>query len=262
MSRDTPKTQVGDIAEDRVKSGVYHGRLADDYDGIGQHVTVSLSPSSVSGAYRARVASGGFGTGQVIPAGTPVTVAVHHGRVEILSLGGGSKSRLEDSFFVDASQEFSPYHSNFPDSFKRIRFKRFGNPVSPGSEFYQDRYSAIMSAVDADTFLELDTGFELHGGSGTIDTRPGGGLDIHSGGGMSLNSGGGMTLDSNGGLTLLADGSIGLHGAGGIDLNSANGALTIPKRSSDPAGSTSGRIYYNTVSNTIRWHNGTAWADL
>jgi hypothetical protein len=66
---------------------VFRGSLAEDYDGIGQYVLVALAGSSVSGAYRARVASGDFGTGQVIPRGSPVTVFVHRGLVEILSLG-------------------------------------------------------------------------------------------------------------------------------------------------------------------------------
>ena len=65
----------------------YYGRLAEDYDGIGQYVLVSLSRISVGAAYKARVASGDFGTGQVIPIGTPVTIFSYRGQLEILSLG-------------------------------------------------------------------------------------------------------------------------------------------------------------------------------
>lgn len=65
----------------------YFAKLAEDYDGIGQYVLVALSSSSVGAAYKARIASGDFGTGQVIPAGTPVTVFSYRGLLEILSLG-------------------------------------------------------------------------------------------------------------------------------------------------------------------------------
>lgn len=94
MSRDTPKTLIGNIAEQRVKPGIYHGRLAQEYDGIGQYVLVSLSMASVSAAYKARVASGDFGTGQKFPVGTPVSLSVYRGKIEILSLGSKSRSSL------------------------------------------------------------------------------------------------------------------------------------------------------------------------
>lgn len=60
------------------------GRLAEDYDGIGQYVLVSLADSSVSAAYKARVAAGDFGGGRRIPAGTKVPVTSVHGRLEVL----------------------------------------------------------------------------------------------------------------------------------------------------------------------------------
>lgn len=69
-------------------SAATHGFLAEDYDGIGQYVLVSMSRTSTSAAYKARVAAGDFGTGQVIPSGSPVTLFVHRGQIEILSLGG------------------------------------------------------------------------------------------------------------------------------------------------------------------------------
>lgn len=65
----------------------FMAKLAEDYDGIGQYVLVSLSITSTGAALRARVASGDFGTGQVIPVGTPVTVFSYKGILEILSLG-------------------------------------------------------------------------------------------------------------------------------------------------------------------------------
>lgn len=66
---------------------VFRGTLSEDYDGIGQYVTVSLAGSSVGSGYKARLASGDFGTGQIIPRGTPVTVFSYRGQMEILSLG-------------------------------------------------------------------------------------------------------------------------------------------------------------------------------
>ena len=87
MARETPRRQVGDIAKQAVKRGIYHGKLAEPYDGVGQYVLVSLSLGSVSAAYKARIAAGDFGTGTTFPVGTPVSISVHRGRVEILSLG-------------------------------------------------------------------------------------------------------------------------------------------------------------------------------
>jgi hypothetical protein len=66
---------------------IARGKLAEDYDGIGQHVMVSLAGASVGSALRARIAAGDFGTGQVIPAGTPVSMYIDRGQIEIVSLG-------------------------------------------------------------------------------------------------------------------------------------------------------------------------------
>lgn len=66
---------------------VVRGRLAEEYDGIGQFVMVSLSNAAVGSAFKARVASGDFGTGQTMPAGTPVSLFCYRGQMEILSMG-------------------------------------------------------------------------------------------------------------------------------------------------------------------------------
>ena len=66
---------------------VHFGQLAETYDGIGQYVKVALARSSVSTSYKARIASGDFGTGQQIPNGTPVVVTSIRGRLEVISLG-------------------------------------------------------------------------------------------------------------------------------------------------------------------------------
>ena len=75
------------ISREANRPRIHYAYLAEDYDGIGQYVMVALSRISTSSGYKARVASGDFGTGQVIPAGTPVTVFSDHGRLEVLSLG-------------------------------------------------------------------------------------------------------------------------------------------------------------------------------
>lgn len=81
------KQRIGEIAKVANPDTVHYAYLAEDYDGIGQHVKVSFARSSTSVGLLARLASGDFGTGQVIPAGTKVSVYSHRGRIEILSLG-------------------------------------------------------------------------------------------------------------------------------------------------------------------------------
>lgn len=66
---------------------VFRAFLAEDYDGIGQYILVALAGSSVASAYKARIAVADFGTGQVIPRGTPVSVFCNRGQIEILSMG-------------------------------------------------------------------------------------------------------------------------------------------------------------------------------
>lgn len=63
------------------------GRLAEDYDGIGQYVMVSLSNAAAGSAFKARIAAGDYGTDQVVPAGTPVSMFIYRGQIEIMSMG-------------------------------------------------------------------------------------------------------------------------------------------------------------------------------
>jgi hypothetical protein len=81
------KQRVREIADQTNREHVFYAYLAEDYDGIGQQVKVALARSSTSSGLMARVASGDFGTGQRIPAGTRVSVFSYRGRIEILSLG-------------------------------------------------------------------------------------------------------------------------------------------------------------------------------
>lgn len=81
------RRQVEEISNDVNSERVHFGFLAEDYDGIGQYVLTTLARTSSAAAYKAHVASGDFGTGQTIPAGTQVTVVSVRGRLEIVSLG-------------------------------------------------------------------------------------------------------------------------------------------------------------------------------
>jgi hypothetical protein len=83
---------------------LYRGRLAEDYDGIGQYVLVALAASSVGSAYRARIAAGDFGGSRIFPLGTPVVIRSHHGQIEILSLGN-----LPAKPFDEFSRDVGPY---------------------------------------------------------------------------------------------------------------------------------------------------------
>jgi hypothetical protein len=85
--RTTLQRRVKELSRQENRPRAFRGRLAEDYDGIGQYVLVSLSSGSVSSAYKARIASGDFGTNQRIPKGSLVTVISYHGQIEIISLG-------------------------------------------------------------------------------------------------------------------------------------------------------------------------------
>ena len=66
---------------------LYRGYLAEDYDGIGQYVLVTLSGASTGAAYKARIAAGDFGGRRTFPVGTPILMHIHRGLIEILDLG-------------------------------------------------------------------------------------------------------------------------------------------------------------------------------
>lgn len=87
MSRITPQSSVRKIGQKANNHRVFRAFLAEEYDGIGQYVMVTLSRNAVTNALRARVGSGDFGTGQTIPEGTPISILSYHGQIEILSLG-------------------------------------------------------------------------------------------------------------------------------------------------------------------------------
>lgn len=87
MNRNTPQHSVRELGQNANQQSVFRAFLAEEYDGIGQYVNVTLSTNAVTVGFRARLGSGDFGTGQTIPVGTPVTVFSSRGRLEILSMG-------------------------------------------------------------------------------------------------------------------------------------------------------------------------------
>jgi hypothetical protein len=87
MPRERSVTSVKHLGREANRHRVHRAFLAEDYDGIGQYVKVTLSRNAVTSGLRARLCSGDFGTGQIIPQGTPVAVFSAHGQLEVLSLG-------------------------------------------------------------------------------------------------------------------------------------------------------------------------------
>lgn len=87
MSRQLDRLRESTRRVTKRPAKVFRGRLAEDYDGIGQYVMVSLGNASVGSALKARIASGDFGTNQVIPVGTQVSLFIDRGQIEIVSLG-------------------------------------------------------------------------------------------------------------------------------------------------------------------------------
>lgn len=87
MSRTTTVSSVRELGRTANQQRVFRAFLAEDYDGIGQYVAITLTKGGTSAALRGRVGAGDFGTGQVIPEGTPVAVFSYKGKLEILSMG-------------------------------------------------------------------------------------------------------------------------------------------------------------------------------
>jgi len=82
-----PSRRLTELSTQTNQHRIHRAYLGEDYDGIGQYVLVTFARTSTSAGVKAKVASGDFGTGQIIPVGTPVSVFVYRGQVEILSLG-------------------------------------------------------------------------------------------------------------------------------------------------------------------------------
>lgn len=133
----------------RVPPKVHMARLAEDYDGIGQYVLVSLSEGSVSSAYMARVAAGDFGGGRRIPAGTRVPVINHRGKIEVLL---GNQPRVIQC----------------AENFKRSVVGGWGNAEFPSLDGW--RYT---NGVPGDDWYRPGNPeyFSVSGGLGIIDTN-------------------------------------------------------------------------------------------
>lgn len=91
----TPRKALQEIAD--IPDGMYRGKLAEDYDGIGQYVMVSLSGASVGSGFKSRIAAGDFGGSRTFPAGTPVRIFSYRGQLETF-LGNLPGCKCGDNF--------------------------------------------------------------------------------------------------------------------------------------------------------------------
>lgn len=87
MTRTDSRRLVKEASKEANRDHVFYAYLAEDYDGIGQMIRISMARSSTSVGFMAHIASGDFGTGQRIPSGTKVSVLSRRGRIEVLSMG-------------------------------------------------------------------------------------------------------------------------------------------------------------------------------
>lgn len=81
------RDQVRKRAHDR-NVRVFRAYLAEEYDGIGQYVLVTLARSSSSASFRTRVAAGDIASEKHYPKGSPVIAFSKRGNIEI-GLGAG-----------------------------------------------------------------------------------------------------------------------------------------------------------------------------
>lgn len=110
--------------------------------------------------------------------------------------------------------------------------------------------------------ITINTGFaaSTNGHTGVVNINTGSTLD-GSGNTGGINITTGNPVDGNSGsiaITTGTPGGIGIRGV--IAMNTS--ALRLPLGDTDPAGVDEGSIYYNSISHTIRWYDGTVWADL
>lgn len=124
---------------------LFHGKLLEDYDGIGQWVSVTIAGSSIAAAYKAKLASGDFGSGRPFPAGTPVLVASLRGQLEVISLGGGfgnanpSPSSVHVCEDVSARFAVDPYitlEQPYADTTLEVTLNTV--PLTPITDFTED----------------------------------------------------------------------------------------------------------------------------
>lgn len=81
MTRDTARRAVTNLS--RRPGRFFRAFLAEDYDGIGQYISVTLSKGSTAAALKGRIASGDFGGRRAFPVGTPVSVLSYKGTLEV-----------------------------------------------------------------------------------------------------------------------------------------------------------------------------------
>lgn len=79
------KAAISDVSKNANPKQVRRAYLAEDYDGIGQYVNVSLSLGSSSSAIARVAVTGAYKV--PLESGAEITVTVHKGTVEVVGLG-------------------------------------------------------------------------------------------------------------------------------------------------------------------------------
>lgn len=177
-----------------------------------------------------------------------VTSAGTSGPISINSGAGGGATGTVDVFSGD------PASANFDSG--NVSFR-----------------SGAASGTGVSGILLLSSGITEHSASGDVFLQSGSTTGNGNSGSLSIvssNVGG----NGNSGDIVISTGSAGLGNSGTITLQTAvpssgtQGKITLsalslalPQQPSDPTG-VAGDIYYNSISNKIRWNNGSVWADL
>jgi len=147
----TPHRRLREIAA--VPDGMHRGKLAEDYDGIGQHVMVSLSAASAGSAFKSRIASGDYGGGRTFPAGTLVRVFSYRGQLETFlgNLGGCEENfnRQENATLITGLPPFGPsglwtVDASFTSDWGSNWFAARYSNVSRQNSIYIDGDSLVM----------------------------------------------------------------------------------------------------------------------
>jgi len=107
----------------RRPSRIFRAYLAEDYDGIGQYISITLSQGSSSKALKGRIASGDFGGSRIFPEGTPVVVASYRGQLEVFL--GNQDCGITDLFNRDETNSWG-----ISDAGVEYGYVSFGGPLN------------------------------------------------------------------------------------------------------------------------------------
>ena len=137
-----------------IGSGIYRGSLAEPYDGIGQYVMVALAGSSLSAAYRARVATGDFGGDRTFPRGTPVTIVSNRGNIEVFLGNLANRCKITFPIDTDPGEGFGPVvgapaNPDFPDWLMEN--------CEPPDDWWRGSLPSVLYVQDGEAIIDLLT---------------------------------------------------------------------------------------------------------